>query len=179
LGVTDFADASIASGEAVPFMIVMPYVADWSQPDDYPFGQALVEEVLPYIESGFRAAPLRSARAVGGISRGGSWALHLGTRYWDMFGAFGGHSAPVFLEDADTILSWLDTIPAEQAPRIYIDLASSDQSDIQYSANWFVSLLERLDLAYQFHVYSGYHDETYWSAHVEEYLRFYIAEWKP
>ena len=31
-------------------------------------------------------------QAIGGISRGGFWAYHLGLRFADMFVAIGGHS---------------------------------------------------------------------------------------
>lgn len=179
LGAAMVADDLIAAGESAPFLIVMPYVASWSQPGEFPFGQALVEEVLPHIESGFRAIPLRAARAVGGISRGGSWSLHLGTRYWDQFSAFGGHSAPVFLEDAAAILSWLDAIPPDLAPRIYLDIASSEMSNIRRSATWFSEKLEERGIDYQFHEFYGGHNEDLWSAHIEEYLRFYTSDWKP
>jgi enterochelin esterase-like enzyme len=179
LGVTDFADGLIASGETAPFLIVMPHVADWDQPSVFPFGQALVEEVLPYIEAGYRTQPLRTARAVGGISRGGSWALHLGTRYWEVFGAFGGHSAPVFLGDAPSMSAWLDAIPPADAPRIYLDIVSNELDNIRQSAIWFTEQLEDRGILYQFHEYSGAHNEAYWGQNVEEYLHFYTAEWRP
>jgi enterochelin esterase-like enzyme len=179
LGVTEIADTLIASSEAAPFLIVMPYVSNWSQPGDYPFGQALVEEVLPYIEAGYRTSPLRAARAVGGLSRGGSWALHLGARYWEIFGAFGGHSAPVFLDDAPDMPAWLDAISTTAPPRIYLDIASSDMSNIRRSVTWFTGQLEVRRITHQFNEHTGNHNEAYWGQHVEEYLRFYTAEWIP
>jgi enterochelin esterase-like enzyme len=179
MGAAEFADEIIAAGEAAPFLIVMPYVADWSQPTGYPFGQALVEEVLPYIETYYQASSLRPDRAIGGLSRGGSWALHIGTRYWDLFGTLGGHSAPVFLDDGALIDNWLEAIPAGLAPRIYLDIATSEESDIRASVLWFTDELDVLGIEYEFHEYPGYHSEYHWSTYTEEYLRFYAAEWRP
>jgi enterochelin esterase-like enzyme len=179
LGVTAAADDLIAAGEAAPFLIVLPYVSDWSQPADFPFGQAVVEEVQPFIETGYRANPQPAARAIGGISRGGSWAIHLGTRYWDLFSAFGGHSAPVFLDDDPVMHAWLDAIPPEQAPRIYLDIVTSELSNIRRSVIWFTGKLQERNLDHQFHEYHGSHTEDHWEAHLEEYLRFYTAEWRP
>ncbi|MEN8241737.1 MAG: alpha/beta hydrolase-fold protein [Chloroflexota bacterium] len=179
LGAADTADALIAGGEAAPFLIVMPYVDDWRQPSEFPFGQALIEEVLPYIETAYRASAQREDRAVGGLSRGGSWSLHLGVHYWDKFSAFGGHSAPVFFDDAELMINWLAAIPPEQAPRITLDIASSELNDIRRSATWFAGQLEAYGIEHHFHEYSGDHTEGYWLKHVESYLRFYTATWKP
>jgi enterochelin esterase-like enzyme len=179
LGITEIADSFIGSNETAPFLIVMPYVAKWDQPSDFPLGQALVEEVIPYIEAGYRTSPLRADRAVGGLSRGGSWALHLGIRYWEIFGILGGHSAPVFLDDASDMPAWLDAIPPDDAPRIYLDIVTSELSNIRRSATWFSEQLEARGISHQFHEHPGYHSETYWQQHVEKYLRFYTAEWRP
>jgi len=179
LGITDFADDLIASGESEPFIIVMPFVADWRQPEEFPFGQALVEEVLPYIEASYQANPIRAARAIGGLSRGGSWALHVGIRYWEKFSALGAHSGPVFLGDGDLMYGWLQQIPTGLAPRIYLDIASSEKSDIRRSVVWFTERLDSLGIEYQFIESYGGHNESFWREHVQEYLSFYIAEWKP
>ena len=134
---------------------------------------------MPYIEFAFRGSPQREDRAVGGLSRGGSWALHLGTRYWESFSAFGGHSAPVFFDDAEQMAAWLAAIPPEEAPRITLDIASSELNDIRRSAVWFAEQLEAYGIEHQFHEYSGDHTEGHWRKYVESYLRFYTANWSP
>jgi enterochelin esterase-like enzyme len=179
LGIVELADSLIASGEAAPFLIVMPYVADWSQPTETPFGRALVDEVLPYIEAGYQANPIRAARAVGGLSRGGSWSLHAGVRFWEKFSAVGAHSGPVFIDDGDLFFGWLKTIPPGLAPRIYLDIASSERSDIRRSVLWMTQKFDQLGIEYQFTEFDGGHTEEFWRRHIEEYLNFYAAGWKP
>ncbi|HJW90842.1 MAG TPA: alpha/beta hydrolase-fold protein, partial [Anaerolineales bacterium] len=108
LGADETADALIAAGEAPPFLIVMPRDRVWSQPTEDAFGQAVIEELLPWIDAHYRTMPAREYRAVGGLSRGASWAIHLGLSAWESFGAIGAHSLPVFWTDLPNIRKWLD-----------------------------------------------------------------------
>jgi enterochelin esterase-like enzyme len=177
LGADEVSDDLIAAGEISPYIIVMPRVVDWAEPPDAKFGQAVVEELIPYIDATYRTIPKREYRAVGGLSRGAAWALHLGLRNWELFGAFGGHSLPIFRNDAPLVRGWVESIPKESFPRTYLDLANQDLKDIRRSTGWLVNLLVDKELPYQFFVFPGIHNEEYWGAHVEEYIRFYTQEW--
>jgi enterochelin esterase-like enzyme len=176
LGFTALMDAYLSSGFSTPYIIVMPYVADWGGPDSVPFGRAMIEEVIPYIEAHYRARPEREWRKVGGISRGASWALHLGLKYWDQFSAVGGHSAPVFYDDAPYVPGWLDAIPPGQAPAIFLDYAVSDQGPIRDSSNYLMAELDNLGIPYTFSSGPGSHTEDYWSSRMEDYFLFYVDE---
>ena len=178
LGFTALADAWAAAGTEQPFVIVMPLIEVWAGPLDHPFGQAVVEEVIPYIQEHYRVRPEREWRKVGGISRGGSWALHLGLKYWEFFSAFGGHSAPVFYDDAPRVPRWLDAIPPDQAPMIYLDYAESDQSAIRRSANDLMEELDERGIPYLFSTTPGIHDETYWASQLADYFAFYLSDWE-
>jgi enterochelin esterase-like enzyme len=177
LGLVTLIDAWVADGESPPAVVVMPQVSDWSEPDSFPFGQALVEDVIPALEQSYRLIPTREARKVGGISRGASWALHLGLKYWQTFSAFGAHSLPVFFDDAPSLPYWLDAIPLEMRPQIYLDHAQSDQKAIRRSTSKFIDLLDERHYPYQFYTAPGIHDEVYWGAHLGDYLRFYLDGW--
>lgn len=177
LGLVDLLDRWVAIGESPPVIVVFPQVSDWNEPDRFPFGQALVEQIIPAVESGYRAQPVREARKVGGISRGASWALHLGLKYWQTFSAFGGHSLPVFYADSPSIPFWLDAIPADQRPQIYLDYAESDQSAIRRSVDRLVRMLDERGFDYHFHTAPGIHNQDYWGRNLEDYLRFYLEGW--
>lgn len=178
LGIDETADSLIASGEIQPFLIVLPRDRSWDQPNVDPFGQVLVEALVPWIDVHYRTLPDRLHRSVGGLSRGAGWAIHLGLSHWDLFGAIGGHSPPVFWADTSHIRTWLDAIPRDSLPRIYLDIGEKDRPSIMDSAVWFEGLLTEKSIPHVWHLYSGYHEEAYWAAHVEEYLRWYAAEWK-
>lgn len=177
LGADETTDQLIAAGEVAPFIIVMPYDISSNQPSLDHFGEAVIEELLPWIDANYRTMDDRDHRAVGGLSRGASWAIHLGLTYPELFGAMGGHSPPVFVEDASKVRGWLDSIPAELMPRIWLDIGERDQHTILDSATWFEGLLDERDIPHEWSLFSGDHSETYWRAHVEMYLRWYAADW--
>lgn len=177
LGVDEAANRLIADKVITPFLIVMPRDRKWTQPSEDPFGEVLVEELIPAIDQLYRTIPERRYRAVGGLSRGAGWAVHLGLSRWELFGALGAHSLPVFWEDTVQIRRWLAAIPPEQLPRIYIDIGDKDRSQILSSAIWFEELLTELDIPHEWYLFPGYHEEAYWQAHVEQYLAWYAADW--
>jgi enterochelin esterase-like enzyme len=177
LGADETAGRLIADGEVPPFLIVLPRDRVWTQPTEDKFGEAVVNDLIPWIDETYRTLPDRSDRAIGGLSRGAGWALHLGLSHWDLFGAFGTHSLPVFWTDLPDIKKWLDTIPREKMPRIYMDIGEQDRPQIMKSAVWFENLLTEKDIPHVWHLYPGYHEEAYWEAHVEEYLRWYAEYW--
>ncbi len=176
LGAPATADRLIAAGDAPPFIIVMPYDPFWKQPGEYGFGQALTEELLPYVDAHYRTLPDRARRAVGGLSRGAGWAIHLGLTRPDLFAAFGAHSPVVFWADSGRIDDWLAAIPPESLPRIYLDIGDNDRE--LETALWLEELLDQENIPHEWHLYPGYHEEVYWKAHVEEYLRWYAAGWR-
>jgi len=177
LGADEAASALASAGEAAPFIIVMPRDRVWTPPSDDPFGQALVERLVPEIDQTYRTLPDRAYRAIGGLSRGAGWALHLGLTRWDLFGAIGAHSPVVFWSDSEKLRGWLRDIPPEDLPRLYLDIGEKDRPEIMESATWLENLLTEEGIAHEWHLFQGYHEEDYWQAHVEEYLRWYAAEW--
>ena len=72
---------------------------------------------------------------------------------------------------------YLDTIPPEQYPRIYVDVGDKDRPEIMDVSLWFEKLLNEWDVPHEWHLFSGYHEEAYWQAHVETYLRWYAQDW--
>ncbi len=177
IGADEAADRLIVLGEVAPFIIVMPHDHNSLRPTVGFFDDAFLQELIPWIDAEYRTLADREHRAVGGISRGASWAIHFALTEPDLFGALGGHSPPVFIEEANKVAGWLDTIPEELMPRIWLDIGDRDTKNIMDSAFWFESLLDERDLPHDWHLFSGNHSEEYWSSHVELYLRWYAAEW--
>ena len=177
LGVDEMADKLIAGGEISPLIIVMPRDRSWSQPTEDRFGQVVAEQLLTKIDQLYRTRLERGFRAIGGLSRGAGWALHLGLSRWESFGAIGLHSLPVFWTDLPDIKIWLDSIPHGSLPRIYMDLGDRDRPQISKSAIWFEELLTEKRIPHEWHLYPGYHEEAYWEDHIEEYLHWYTQAW--
>lgn len=177
LGADEALDELLAAGEARPFIIVMPkesnYMIDqWTSK----YGPALAEELVPWIDAHYRTAAERGQRAIGGLSRGAAWAMRTGLIYWETFGAIGGHSLAPFRGDFNAAPFWFQEIPADQLPRIWIDAGSMDF--IKDAAWVFADRLADYGIPFEWHVFDGAHVESYWSAHVKDYLRWYAQGWE-
>jgi enterochelin esterase-like enzyme len=177
LGAPEAADKLIAAGEVTPFIIVMPRDRVWLEPTEDNFGKAVEQALIPWVDELYRTIPDRDHRAIGGLSRGGAWAIHVGLSRWDLFSAVGMNSGFVFYSDVQPLYLWLYNIPAEMMPRIYMDVGDEDRPEIAKSATWLEDLLTQLDIPHEWHMFVGEHEEDYWQVHVEDYLRWYTLDW--
>lgn len=177
LGADETLDSLLAAGEISPFIIVMPRDRYGGQPTENNFARVVVEELFPLLEKRYRILDDRQYHAVGGLSRGAGWAIHLGIFYWQKFGIIGAHSPAVFHTDAQQMRTWLDKIPAGKHPMVYMDIGQRDRPEILESANWFERVLDEKDVPHQWRLFSGFHSEEYWRSHMKQYLRWYAKNW--
>ncbi len=177
LGADETLDRLILAGEVAPFIIVMPKESDYmSSQWDSKYGSALAEELTVWIDEHYRTCTDRECRAIGGLSRGAAWAMRTGLIYWETFGTIGTHSLAPFRGDFNEAPSWFKEIPEEQLPRIWIDIGVLDVN--LDAANTFEMRLTKYRIPHEWHIFLGTHNEDYWQAHIEEYLRWYAEAWK-
>jgi len=170
------ADDLILAQHRLPFLIVMPnerYYFRSAENNRYP--DAVLEELLPWVETNLPACAEKECRAIGGVSRGASWAVRLALRNWDIFGALGAHSMPLFNGDLDSLPDWLSAIPSADLPRIYADVGSTDPAVKDASA--FEQTLNSQGIPHEWHLNSGRHNETYWAEQLPTYLAWYTLPW--
>ena len=178
LGMPATADVLISAGELPPFLIVMPYEEyNLANPFEKGFEKALVEELIPWVDANYFTCTQRACRTIAGLSRGGSWALYLGVAHWELFGSIGAHSTAPFFGMDGWLSYYLGQMGKENFPRLFVDFGESDPL-LAYMTE-FQKKLNGYKLNYDFHLYPGNHTEAYWSAHVEEYLRWYWTSWNP
>jgi len=96
------ADELIESGEAVPMVVVMPNAggpdtfATWNGYFNMPgwaYEDFFFQELLPQVESKYRAGGSKSQRAVMGLSMGGGGSTVYGQRHTDLFSSVYAMSA--------------------------------------------------------------------------------------
>jgi enterochelin esterase-like enzyme len=176
LGVPETADLLIQSGLMQPLIIVMPgeanYLEDMRSSN---YDDAILEEVLPWVEGHFPAQKLRTGRAIGGLSRGSGWAMHLGLSHPDLFVSIGAHSLTQISGDYYSIPKWRTKTLEEELPRIYIDIGLQDR--YKDPARGFELRLSEYSYPHEWHLNLGTHNEEYWSSHVKDYLRWYNEGW--
>lgn len=178
LGVPEVADRLIADSEVGPFIVVMPRDRVWLEPTEDNFGLAVEQSLIPWVDEHYRTIPDRAHRAIGGLSRGAAWAVDIGLSHWEMFSAVGIHSGFVFQSDIQPIYLWLYNIQEGMIPRIYMDIGDDDRPEMTKAATWLEELLTKLDIPHEWHMFVGEHEEAYWRAHVEDYLRWYSMDWE-
>ncbi len=177
LGATKTADALILSGAAEPFLIVMPYEEFFfREAEGNGFSRALTEEIIPWVDGNINVCIGRTCRAVGGLSRGASWAIRIGLAEWDFFGSIGAHSLPTFNGDIGKLPEWLDEVPNGEKLRIYLDTGRFDPE--VKNAYRFENVLNEKGIPHEWHLNEGRHNETYWEEQMEAYLRWYAAGWE-
>ena len=198
LGLFSAADELIDSRQIYPFLIVLPNEADSvAFADTSAFGDALVEEVIPYVDEHFATCRLQACRGIGGLSRGGNWAVRIGFSNPELFAVIGAHSTPLFYGDLERLPKWAAAFPNGNqeivisratesnftnlvtieetltAPMVYLDFGKNDEGKTQMLA--FDQSLSQLGVVHQMVEFDGYHDPDYWSAHLPLYLQWYAA----
>ncbi len=170
LNADEIALALMLAEQAPAFLLVMPWERLGLE-----YEETIVEYLIPHIESKYGASPDRALRSIGGISRGAGWALRIGLQHPELFQAIGLHSPAVLVPDAFDIPSWIEAIPAESMPDLWIDIG--DRDPLRTSLPVLTALFDEADVPYSLQSYPGEHTDSYWADHVEDYLRWYVSGW--
>jgi enterochelin esterase-like enzyme len=171
LGAVTAADVLIRSGAARPFIIVFPDDRYWNLPPGPQFGHRLVDTLVPFIDQNYRTLADRDHRSLGGLSRGGGWAIHMLLTHYDLFGSIGLHSPVIFEDDAGILERLVTAVPADSWSRLWIDGGDRDGGLGDILA--FETLLTEYEVPHEWRMYAGDHTNPYWQAHVIEYLQWY------
>lgn len=170
LGAPAVADEMIANGDAPPFLLVLP----WER-TGLDMELAVTQVLVPYIEATYPAEPGRQNRAIGGLSRGGGWALRIGMQQPRMFESIGLHSPAVLSPDKHYLPKWSEALPADAIPRLALDIGQRDP--LRPDALALAQQLDDLGLTVDVTLNPGEHTEAYWAEHVRPYLEWYVAPW--
>jgi len=180
LGFLQELEGAIQRAAAPPMLVLMP--AGGALANDNSIGKGSYDKLLRAFIGQMQAQYRSDARqAIGGISRGGFWAFQLGLSDPNAFVAIGGHS-PYFDENhvppAFNPLHLATSLPADSAPKIWLDRGSSD-----YAANgvdqMHINLLEA-DVRHDYQIYpGGQHDARSWRRNMPDYVAFYASALQP
>lgn len=181
LGIDELADDWIARELVGPFIIVMPGVRSDglyvnSSGGSWSFEGMLVDEMVPFIDQTYHTWRDPAGRAIGGISRGGVWALEIAFRHQDLFSIVGGHSPALALNrplpQYDPFLLVKDGV---EATRIYLDAGSLDWARSTTLRLYDVLVEVAADVTYQIH--EGGHVDSLWQSGIADYVSFYALTW--
>ena len=163
------ADALIANG-ATPFIVVMPG-GTYTQAHDYT--AFILTDLLPAIAQQFRVSTARSGQAIGGISRGGEYALRIAFGHPDLFVAAGGHSPVVQSGSDSNLITVAQTAPGIAGLSVLLDVGAADS--LQTDTATLAHVVRDRGGAVRFRVGVGGHNRAYWRANTATYLRLYMT----
>lgn len=172
IGITSAADAAIRKGHQ-PFIMVFPYeVHNWDLPAESHFGEAIMQDLYPWVEAQYNVCTRRACQAIGGLSRGGGWAMHIALTNFDTFGSVGLHSFGYFSGDLYRVQNLLQTVTPADFPRIYID--RGDQDYLHEDIDLYEQNLTATGVAHEYVINPGLHEKAYWQSQVQNYLNWYM-----
>jgi len=182
LGLQETAETAITDGDIPPLLIVMPaggWLANNTSGGPGSYESFVLNDLIPHIEATTCAWPDANGRALGGLSRGGYWALGIAFRHPDQFVSVGGHSAALLDTHAGPDVNPQHTGLSSNLGdlRIYLDIGAND-----YVIHNIRRLHEELTAAGIDHTWvlnDGSHEEAYWTTHLSAYLSWYTAVWSP
>jgi enterochelin esterase-like enzyme len=135
-------DDLMAQGKIKPMVVVMPlgYGApemlahgfgafsheELRQRNFDRFTQALLEEVLPRVESGYRVRKDREGRAIAGLSMGGAESLLTGLNHLDKFAYVGAFSSGGLTENFAAQFPGLDAKSSRQLRLLWVACGTDD-----------------------------------------------------
>jgi enterochelin esterase-like enzyme len=169
-------DSLIAQKKAVPMIIVMPdahplppggnYRDDYSRANTEAFCKELVSDMIPLIESNYKASPKPEARAFAGLSMGGHHALTVALTQYNTFswiGAFSSAPPPAAmisdgLGNADKVNGALKLL--------WIGCGKNDF--LFQRNNEFDALLKEKNIRHQYEVTEGDHSWPVWRKYLIE-----------
>lgn len=194
-GLFDVADRLMGDRVIPPFIFVLPegdqeywvdHVIDRNTgANGEKWGTYTAKEVVPTIDARFRTIARQDARSIGGLSMGGHGAMQLALNFPGIWSAIGAHSPSLRPEgDAPTYLGF----GAEFAARDPLDLIMA-RPDLAKTYAWWIDTglsdpwvtqatgihdaLTKLGIVHDWHLSAGDHSLAYWSAHMEDYVRYY------
>ena len=181
LGLVEMLDRHIRQGILPPFLVVMPE-GGWAMQNTSggpgSFESVILAELLPLVEADYCVWRSGAGRAIGGVSRGGYWALEVAFRNPNQFASVGGHSAALLDTAAGPEVNPQETGISRDlgALRIYLDVGAEDWGSRTNLEQLHLDM-ETAGVSHEWHLVSGGHDRGYWSANLQSYLDWYGQAW--
>jgi enterochelin esterase-like enzyme len=178
-------DNILAAGSAKPFLVVMPFgyartpVAGerTAATNSADFANDLLHDVIPFVESNYRADRDREHRAIAGLSMGGGQSLTIGLTHLDLFSYVVGMSAAVRPADAEKTFAGLVAKPDESNRRLRLLWTGCGTEDSLFKPNReFSEFLTKHGIEHKFFESGGAHTWMVWRRYLREIAPLLFAE---
>jgi enterochelin esterase-like enzyme len=190
LRLAEVADRGIAAGRLRPFLAVMPpagltprFDGEWTGP----WERYVVADVVPWVDRNLPVLPVRSARAIAGLSAGGYGAVDIALRHAGLFGtaeSWSGYfdaprdgslrhaSAEELAANDPTLLARREaSLLRRLRTRFFISCGTHDPGNLGQSVG-FARELALLRLPHRTFFAAGRHDGLFWQKQLPEALAY-------
>jgi len=179
-GLDEAAEEAIRAGEIPPMLLVMAdggWLANTTSGGPRSYEAHVLDFLIPHIEATYCVWPEPAGRAIGGISRGGYWALEIAFRHPELFVSAGGHSPALIDSHAGPEVNPQFTALSNDLGdlRIYIDIGADDYL-LPNTLRLHEDMVEA-GIPHTWTLNAGAHEDSYWPEHLDEYLRWYGEPW--
>jgi enterochelin esterase-like enzyme len=180
LGLPQHIDQGILEGRYPPFIVIMPDSGSWG--DATSGGERSVEgvtiqDLIPWVDSHFCTWNDRRGRSIGGISRGGYWALMMAFRHPDLFTAVSGSSSQLRLETDPAEFNPLATYTTVDLSNMRIWMDWGERDFLRAGQQLLHELLMNAGIAHSVKISPGNHANYYWFEHMGEYMDWHAQSW--
>lgn len=180
LGIDEAAERALSAGEAPPLLIVMPdggSLANNTSGGPGSYETLVRDELIPHVEETYCAWAEPAGRAIGGLSRGGYWALEIAFRSPQLFASAGGHSVALLDAFAGPAINPQQTALSNDLGdlRIYLDIGANDY--VRANTIKLHEDMQNAGVPHEWHLNEGEHVDEYWLTHAPDYLAWYVSPW--
>ncbi|GAB2575819.1 esterase [Spirosoma areae] len=173
-------DNLLAEGKMKPMVVVMPAghtskpgLAMGAGPQQDPFAQDFLGDIIPYVEKHFRVSTGRNGRAIAGLSMGGIQTLNIALWHPDLFNDVvalsTGYFPPVLSELETKYASLLKSPQINQWKHFWI--AQGGPTDIAYQNNKnMMALFDKNGIKYQYTEVPGGHSFLAWRNNLRQFV---------
>ena len=166
-------DNLYAANKAKPMLIVMPFgygVQPGQQGNTPAFSRDLLEDVIPFVESHYRAYTDREHRAIAGLSMGGGEALTIGLHHLELFSYVGGFSAGLRTPELQGTFGDFVSKPQEANHKLkLLWIACGTDDGLFPTSEAFSKMLDGAQIKHTFHKSGGAHTWINWRHYLNEF----------
>jgi enterochelin esterase-like enzyme len=171
-GAAELADRMIHERAVPPFLIVAT-----NDTDNDLQAETIRNRLIPFVEENHRIDPLRRMHAVAGGSLGGVAAYRVGFGDPARFASVGIFGNGATDGEEDRIRGWLAGLPAETAPRVFLNVGYSDEYMLG-RANVMIGILDAYSIPHTEIFTAGDHSYSYWMKQMPDFYRWLAEAWR-
>lgn len=180
LGLARVADDGIANGQYPPFIAIMPnsgQLGNVSSGGDNSIEGITVDYLMPFVDNYYCTWNDKPGRSIGGISRGGYWALEIAFRNFDLFSSVSGHSSHLRYETDTAKYNPLATYATADLSNMRIWLDRGETDFLRVGQEQLHESLSEALIRHEYLINPGGHSDTYWATYLKDYIDWHTEEW--